>query len=744
MEYLLKANAIIILFYLCYKLFLQGETFFESNRYFLLTGLAIASIIPFIVIPIYVTVTPVLNDFNFATTEHAMQVNEIEHSFNFIQLLQWFYLTGIVVFTIKFLIEFSGLLLILMQNNRTKKGRYTYVETKKDHSPFSFFKYIVYNPSHFNVMELEHIILHEKVHAKQYHSIDIIITKITAILFWFNPFIWLYNKSLQQNLEFIADSNTQQKITDAKSYQTLLLKTVLSTKQITLVNNFYNSLIKKRIIMLHKSKSKQLNLWKYTLILPLLALFLMSFNTKEVYIAEEIKTSKSSPIAEPKEDIEAVIITKNSSKQDLENAKEQFSKLDVNLKFKGIKRNSNGEITAIKASFKSPEGNKGNYNVFRDSGINAFKFYYNSTNGEVGFSKVADNTFIVKGEPNENVYIYSTDDNKKGTYKIKKSSKTTKGYSYSKGGNTEDVKVTVKGKPTKIVKGENVFIYSTDDKDDEEGEELEVIVKRKPSIGTISFNTDIDSKNYKLRKSSNKNSVYIYSTDDKDIEEEEIIVKEKPIKEKKGTVYIYKDSDEDNDDDTEDVFIIKEGKTKVVKGSNIINTWKEENDDENHIIDLKQDGHKIVLRTSKGSKKPIYIKDGKIISHEELNNMTPNSIKSVNVLKGDNAVNLYGAKAEDGAIVISTKDIGNTKDLILVEKVENINKGEVEKLVFKGNIDGKEPLYILDGKEISKSELDKIYSVNTVAGMNVLKGKKATKKYGKKGENGVVEITTKK
>ena len=731
MDYLLKANAIIILFYLCYKLFLQGETFFESNRFFLLTGLAIASVIPFIVIPIYVTATPALNELNFITTENVIQANEtVEPSFNFLQLFQWTYLFGIVIFTIKFLIEFTGLLIILTQNKRTKKGHYTYVETKKDHSPFSFFKYIVYNPNHFNVTELEHIILHEKVHAKQYHSIDIIVTKITAILFWFNPFVWLYNKSLQQNLEFIADNNIQQKITDTKSYQTLLLKTVLSAKQMTLVNNFYNSLIKKRIIMLHKSKSKQLNVWKYALILPLLGLFLMSFNTKEVYITEEAKTNNSTPIIEPKEAIEVVIITKNSSKQDLENVKKQFSKLGVNLKFKGVKRNDNGEIRAIKASFKSPEGNKGNYNVFRDSGINSFKFYYNSINGEVGFSKISDNTFIVKGEPNENVYIYSTDDKKK-TYKVKKRTKTTKGYSYSKDGNTEDVKVTVKGKPTKIVKGENVFIYSTDDKDDEDGEEVEVIIKRKPSIGTLSFNTDIDPKVYELKKNSNKKSVYIYSTDE--------------------------------NDDNKNVEVIVKGKnvvngTAVVKGSKIISTWKEDDDsddeDENFKINVDEGDHKIILRSSGSSKTPIFIKDGEIISTVALNRIDPNKVATVNVLKGDTAISLYGADAKDGAVIITTKVEAGKGTIINKENVVVIKDGKeisFEQLKKKNKEDSEahantveKALYILDGKEISKSELEKVYSLDTVASMTILKGKEAIKKYGDKGKNGVIEVTTKK
>ncbi|WP_299889214.1 M56 family metallopeptidase [uncultured Lacinutrix sp.] len=271
MDYLLKANAIIILFYLCYKLFLQKETFFESNRYFLLAGIAAASITPFIVIPIYIEKNLNTN-FNIESIQTITQTETIE-TFSFLNAITWVYFIGVGLFTIKFLIELISLLNIIIKNKREKQGKYTFIETNKEHSPFSFFKFIVYNPEHFTVNELNHIILHEKIHAKQYHSIDILITKIATILFWFNPFIWLYNKSLKQNLEFIADEKTQNKVENSKTYQTLLLKTLVPKHQLVLVNNFYNSLIKKRIIMLHKSKSNKLNTWKYSLILPLLALF---------------------------------------------------------------------------------------------------------------------------------------------------------------------------------------------------------------------------------------------------------------------------------------------------------------------------------------------------------------------------------------------------------------------------------------------------------------------------------------
>ncbi|WP_452597985.1 hypothetical protein [Pontimicrobium sp. MEBiC01747] len=374
--------------------------------------------------------------------------------------------------------------------------------------------------------------------------------------------------------------------------------------------------------MLHKSKSKPLNLWKYALILPLLALFLMSFNTKEIYTTTVTpsKTANVSSIVKTLEDIEAVIITKDFSKEDFENAKRQFYNLDVDLKFKGIKRNNKGEIIAIKASFKTPENNKGNYNVSGQKPIKAFKFYYNSSSGEVGFAKVENHSFIVKGSPNDNVFILSGDDDHNDNSDEKHTSYT---YKKKKNSNNKD-------------------------------EDVEVIVKGNPSKSIIKFNTDISPNNYKLKKNTNTNSVYVYTSKDNN-ENVEVIFKEKnkSSKVKEGNTFVY--SNENNDNNNEDIIIVK--KENIVNGTKVINTWKQDKnkEDENIIIDLNQDDNKVIFNTVKNLKDPIYIKDGKEITKEELSSIIPKTIKSVNILKGESAIKLHGEKAKNGVIIIKTK-----------------------------------------------------------------------------------------
>ena len=79
-------------------------------------------------------------------------------------------------------------------------------------NPFSFFKYIVINPTLFSKEEFVHILTHERIHAKQWHSLDVLISKVFCAFFWINPISWLYRKAMLQNLEFIADNQSLEKL----------------------------------------------------------------------------------------------------------------------------------------------------------------------------------------------------------------------------------------------------------------------------------------------------------------------------------------------------------------------------------------------------------------------------------------------------------------------------------------------------------------------------------------------------
>ena len=137
------------------------------------------------------------------------------------------------------------------------------------HKMIKFFNYIFYNPSLFEPNELHSVLEHEKVHARQFHTLDILLLEVLKIFFWFNPVLWFYKSAVKQNLEYLADHFAIANAGDKKSYQYLMLKQAVEIQEYTLANSFYNSLIKKRIVMLNKSKSKQVKLVKYALLIPI-------------------------------------------------------------------------------------------------------------------------------------------------------------------------------------------------------------------------------------------------------------------------------------------------------------------------------------------------------------------------------------------------------------------------------------------------------------------------------------------
>jgi hypothetical protein len=201
----------------------------------------------------------------------------------------------------------------------------------------------------FTEEEIEHILTHESVHVKQKHSIDVLFGKLFCALFWVNPIIWLYRKAMLQNLEFIADNETFQQIENKYEYQKTLLKVVTHQHNLSITNQFYQSLIKKRIVMLHTNQSHKKNAWKYATILPLLVGFMLLFQIETVAQVKE----KSEIVSYAVSSNFSSILTKNTTDKELRELEKTFSDEKYKLKISKVKRNKKGEIIGIKLSFDS-------------------------------------------------------------------------------------------------------------------------------------------------------------------------------------------------------------------------------------------------------------------------------------------------------------------------------------------------------------------------------------------------------
>lgn len=95
----------------------------------------------------------------------------------------------------------------------------------------------------------------------------------------------MYQSRVKELHEFIADAKAVKHQGKSSYYQSLLHQ-ILDTNSLSFTNTFFKkSLIKKRIIMLQKSKSSQKSLFKYALLLPVIFAML-------VYTSTEVKAQE--------------------------------------------------------------------------------------------------------------------------------------------------------------------------------------------------------------------------------------------------------------------------------------------------------------------------------------------------------------------------------------------------------------------------------------------------------------------
>ena len=147
--------------------------------------------------------------------------------------------------------------------------------------------------------------------------------------------------------------------------------------------------------------------------------------------------------------------------------------------------------------------------------------------------------------------------------------------------------------------------------------------------------------------------------------------------------------------------------------------------EKHHVIYTGNEDAKIVMITKdndnlSGVEEPLIIVDKKEMSKDDFAKLPPEEITHIYVLKPESqaAIEVYGEKGKNGVIEVTTKNAttASTHD----------------------------PLVIVDNKEVTKEEYEKI-APEKIDHIDVLKPESQAAKelYGDKGKNGVIVITTK-
>ncbi|RYF58273.1 MAG: hypothetical protein EOO39_34460, partial [Cytophagaceae bacterium] len=211
-DYWLKANLFLVLFYGCYALLLRRHTFLTLNRTYLMGSLVLAFVLPLVHIPglsfpwpweetdvpTYASVSvDTISVVSLATDAQAPLLPDWP------VLAMWAFALVAAGLLVRTVWRTVSLLRLIRQWPTQPLEDHTLVLPANAQTPtFSFFRYLVLNPED---AQTEAVRQHELVHIRQRHSLDVLLLEVVQALCWLNPALFGYRQSIRQVHEYLAD-----------------------------------------------------------------------------------------------------------------------------------------------------------------------------------------------------------------------------------------------------------------------------------------------------------------------------------------------------------------------------------------------------------------------------------------------------------------------------------------------------------------------------------------------------------
>lgn len=314
-QYSLGVSIPLIIMWTTYHWGLAGEKRFALNRCVLLAIYGISLFLQPVlqqINPLVVMVYPISGD----STE------PVENTFDWIHVFSIIWISGALITTLLTIIEIVKIYLLAGSCEKIIYGGHTVFITDDIHqAPFSFARSIIINRRDYEESATE-ILTHEEGHLSLLHSYDMIVAQVVAILCWYNPIAWLMRSELKSVHEYQADFHALNRGLDVRQYQLLLIGKATGTKFPSIGNNFNNSKLKNRIIMINRSSQVPANR-KLLYLLPLAAVAVAGFLLTSPVIKAAVTPRTIVPPAKIKgtdkglEDMKIIVDGKEISLKDL-------------------------------------------------------------------------------------------------------------------------------------------------------------------------------------------------------------------------------------------------------------------------------------------------------------------------------------------------------------------------------------------------------------------------------------------
>lgn len=362
-KYLLLSNLLFLVSYLIYWAFLRKQTFFQLNRFLLLGMLCCAAFLPFVSLSlpaglltkpdfVYREIPIPQSDLGAlqlpdqpATSKPDSSLEIRTNIWPFLsRLLIGLYWLGVVYLSVRLLLQLTNLYHFLRRHPGEKCEGYTLVRSGEEGAPFSFFHYVVLPSQPYTPAMLQHILAHERVHVRHWHSLDILLCELFLIFFWINPLSRHFRRSVELNLEYLADEQVLREGYAKKAYQYHLLAIGLADTSLSLTIPFNQYSIKNRIKMMNLKRSPESAAWRYLLFAPALLAFLFLNGTPAV-----------SPRQVDDERPLYIFFTEDASKSEMIILQDYLMESrNARLVFNELAYNSRGKIQKLGVSVKVP------------------------------------------------------------------------------------------------------------------------------------------------------------------------------------------------------------------------------------------------------------------------------------------------------------------------------------------------------------------------------------------------------
>jgi hypothetical protein len=250
-----------------YRLLLVRKVSFRACRRYLVAAVFLSAVIPALDIPLYPARTvvyplpliaaPPAENFVQTTGELPAAGPVVPSGWRRIlrPMAVGGYLTAVFLSLGFLAVRMVGIRRLRRRSRLTDCGAYTLAEHPQIATPFSFLRTVFLGEGYEGRRRMI-VLCHEAGHVRHRHSAERIAVELVRSLFWFNPFVWIAGRWLQEVHEWEADRGVLDAGYDLTEYRTVIFHQLFGHNP-DIACGLNHSLTKKRFAMMTQFRKRR-------------------------------------------------------------------------------------------------------------------------------------------------------------------------------------------------------------------------------------------------------------------------------------------------------------------------------------------------------------------------------------------------------------------------------------------------------------------------------------------------------